>query len=79
MNADAFRQFYDYHFAVNRMLWHFIDQLSPEQFTQAKAYSHGSVRDEIVHMMNADDLWFSELRGVEPQELPDFRKTTIGQ
>ena len=72
MNADAFRQLYDYHFAVNRMLWHFIAQLSPEQFTQPMAYSHGSVRDQIIHLLNVDDPWFSELRGVEPPEPPDL-------
>lgn len=71
MNANALRHFYDYHFAENRKLWDsYIMSLSPEQFTQAAAYSHGSVRDQIVHLMNADETWFSELRGVEPSELP---------
>ena len=78
MNAAAFRQFYDYHFAVNRMLWHFIGQLAPEQFTTEMTYSQGSVRDQVVHLLNVDDLWFSELRGVEPPE-PPFPPTTIGQ
>jgi uncharacterized damage-inducible protein DinB len=31
-------------------------------------YSHGSVRDQIVHLMSVDELWFSELRSVEPSE-----------
>lgn len=71
MNANALRHFYNYHFAENRKLWEAnIMSLSPEQFTQTTAYSHGSVRDQIVHLMNVDDAWFSELRGVEPSELP---------
>jgi len=69
MNANAFRQFYDYHFTQNRKIWeNYITQLSPEQFTQAVNYSHGSVRDQIVHLLDVDDVWFSELRGSEPSE-----------
>ena len=69
MHANAFRHFYDYHFTENRKLWDsYVTPLSLEQFTQHVDYSHGSVRDQIVHLINADELWFSELRGVEPSE-----------
>ncbi|NJM05518.1 ClbS/DfsB family four-helix bundle protein [Candidatus Gracilibacteria bacterium] len=69
MNAHAFRHFYAYHFAENRTLWqNYIAQLSDEQFTQPVAYSHGSVRDQILHLMSVDDVWFSELQGVAPAE-----------
>ena len=69
MNADAFRQFYNYHFSENRKIWErYISQLSDEQFTKAVDYSHGSVRDQIVHLMSVDDTWFSGLRGVEIPE-----------
>ncbi len=43
--------------------------LSQEQFTQAMDYSHGSVRDQIVHLISADDIWFSELCGRASSEL----------
>jgi uncharacterized damage-inducible protein DinB len=71
MNADAFRQFYDYHFTENRKLWDtYVTALSQEQFTQAVGYSRGSVRNQIVHLVSVDDTWFSALRGVEiPQSL----------
>lgn len=69
MNADAFRHLYGYHFAENRKLWDgYVTQLSQEQFTQPVSYSHGSVRDQVVHLMNVDEGWFSELRGVEPSD-----------
>ena len=69
MNANAFRHFYDYHFTENRKIWDaYITTLSYEQFTQNANYSHGSVRDQIVHLMSVDELWFSELRGLEPSE-----------
>jgi len=70
MNADAFRQFFNYHFAENRKVWDTcIASITYEKFTQKVAYSHGSVRDQIVHIMNVDELWFSELRNAEPKEL----------
>src|SRR3712207_1648923 len=69
MHAHAFRHFYDYHFAENRKLWdRYVTQLSHEQITQAVNYSHGSVRDQIVHLISVDDSWFSGLRGVEIPE-----------
>jgi uncharacterized damage-inducible protein DinB len=69
MNANAFRHFYGYHFAENRKIWDTcITALSYKQFTQNGGYSYGSVRDQIVHLMSVDEVWFSELRGVEPSE-----------
>lgn len=69
MNADAFRHFYDYHFAENRKIWdEGIRSLSDEQFTRDVNYSRGSVRDQIVHLMSVDDTWFSALRATE---IPD--------
>jgi len=68
MNANAFRHFYNYHFAENRAVWSHVTLLTYEQFTQAVDYSRGSVRDQIVHLIDAEDVWFSELRGVEPSE-----------
>jgi uncharacterized damage-inducible protein DinB len=67
MNANAFRQFYDYHFAENRKIWDTcVIPLSLEQFTQNANYSHGSIRNQVVHLMSVDEAWFSGLRGVEP-------------
>jgi uncharacterized damage-inducible protein DinB len=69
MNANAFRHFYDYHFSENRNIWDaYTPSLSDEQFTQNESYSHGSVRNQIVHLMSVDDTWFSGLRGVD---MPD--------
>ena len=73
MNAEAFRYFYNYHFAQNRSLWdRAIAPLTYAQFGQEAAYSHGSVRSQIVHLLDVDDVWFSELQGIEPFDpLPD--------
>ena len=52
MNASAFRHFYAYHFTENRKIWDaYITSLSQEQFMQDVGYSHGSVRNQIVHLI----------------------------
>jgi len=57
------------HFSENRKIWgNTIRQIPQEHFTQSTGYSHGSSRNQMVHMMNVDDTWFSGLRGVELPE-----------
>ena len=71
MNADAFRHFYEYHFAENRKIWdEYVTPLSQEHFTQDVGYSRGSVRNQIVHLMNTDQGWFGDLPDVE--RVPDL-------
>lgn len=66
MNANAFRHLYDYHFTENRTLWdRYIALLTREQFAQAVAYSHGSVQNQIIHLISVDDTWFCGLRGMD--------------
>jgi uncharacterized damage-inducible protein DinB len=70
MNADGFRHLYEYHFTINRKIWdEAIVPLTDEQFLRTSEYSMGSIRNQVVHMMNIDDRWFSGLRG---EALPDF-------
>ncbi|MCA0454376.1 MAG: DinB family protein [Chloroflexi bacterium] len=72
MNADAFRQLFQYHFDENRKIWDtHIMSLSQEQFLKPDAYSVGSVRNQVVHMMSCDDYWFSGLRGLDMPDMPD--------
>jgi uncharacterized damage-inducible protein DinB len=69
MYTNAFRHFYEYHFNENRKIWDtYITPLSLEQFTQNVGYSHGSVRNQIIHLISVDDTWFSGLRRVEIPE-----------
>jgi uncharacterized damage-inducible protein DinB len=66
MIADACRHFYEYHFSENRKIWDaYVMPLSDEQFRQHVGYSVGSVQNQIVHMMSADEQWFSGLRGLD--------------
>ena len=64
MDPVAFRHFYAYHFSENRKLLELCaSQLTPQQFVQPAGYSYGSVRDQLVHLMQVDQAWFSDLRG----------------
>ena len=70
MNAENFRHLYEYHLTTNRKIWDdCIVPLDQEKFVQKVEYSVGSVRNHIVHMLNVDSVWFSDLRGEEPTDL----------
>lgn len=76
MNADAFCYLFDYHFAENRKMWDsYIMPLGQDQFVQQVDYSLGSVRNHIVHLMEVDDIWFSELRGLTEPIIPFIDET----
>jgi uncharacterized damage-inducible protein DinB len=67
MNANAFRHFFDYHFSENRKTWDsYIKSLTYDQYIKDVNYSHRSVRETLLHMMNVDEIWFCELQGIEP-------------
>jgi uncharacterized damage-inducible protein DinB len=72
MNAEAFRHFYNYHFAENRKVWEHVASLTFEQVTQKADYSRGSIREQLIHLIDAEEMWISELRGAQPSEpLPE--------
>ncbi len=68
MNADIFRHLFEYHFAENRKLWQLVRQIPFEQFVQDVPYSLGSIRNQVLHLMHVDEVWFSELSNLEPPE-----------
>jgi len=50
MDANAFRQFYDYHFAENRKIWDScIVPLKPEQFIQNVSYPMARSATRCAH------------------------------
>ncbi len=66
MNANVLRYLYNYHFSENQRIWYgFIPSLFYQQFTQQFEYSHGSIRDQLIHLINVDEIWFSQLEGIE--------------
>lgn len=66
INADGIRQLYDYHFTINRKLWdHGVLNLTQAQYVQREDYGIGSIRNHVVHLVDVDQSWFLELRGIE--------------
>lgn len=70
--AAIFHDLFDYHYALYRRVWDSIMQLSDEQFVQEIDYSHGSVRNQMVHVAVTDKRWLMGLQGN-----PDARAFTL--
>jgi uncharacterized damage-inducible protein DinB len=66
MDGDRFRALYDYHVWANHRVWDYAMQLSDEQFAQPVAHSVGSIHEQLVHLMSAEYIWFSRLKGTSP-------------
>jgi uncharacterized damage-inducible protein DinB len=65
---DLVRSALSYHDALNRRMWDSIMTLKDEQFLAPIPYSHGSIRNQVVHLTAVDGRW---LRGLQGQ--PDAR------
>ncbi len=64
---------YEYGYWANKRLLQVLSQLTPEQFTEAVAGSHGSIRNTLVHVLSAEWGWLSRCGGSErgPALRPD--------
>jgi uncharacterized damage-inducible protein DinB len=69
--ADAVRHLFDYHLAENRTAWDAAALLSDEDFEREVAYSHGSVRNQLAHLVDVDAAWFGDLGAVSLPEGPE--------
>lgn len=68
MMLKAVRSLVDYHYAAYDRVWSSVMELSREQFVQEYDYSLGSVRNQLVHVMNVDDRWLSRLQQQQPTQ-----------
>lgn len=64
MHIAMLRHFVAYHIAENATLWTYVDQLSADQYVADIAYAHGSIRNQLVHMLSVDATWLAGLRGL---------------
>lgn len=62
------RRLVEYNDVLHRRLWDSIRQLSDGQFVAEIDYSHGSIRNQMVHLAAVDGRWLRGLKG-----LPDAR------
>lgn len=70
--AEPIHTYIEYHHALTRRVWESIEHLSDEQFVTEIPYSHGSIRNLMVHLATTDARW---LRGLQGQ--PDARWLTF--
>jgi uncharacterized damage-inducible protein DinB len=68
LSLDIIQTMLAYSYAYQWKLWDSIATLSETQFLEDIPYSHGSIRNHMVHLANTDSAW---LRGLK--ELPDAR------
>jgi len=61
---DVFRTLMDYNHALFRRVWESIMQLTDEQFVHELPYSHGSLRNQMVHVAAVQMRWLMALQEV---------------
>lgn len=68
LSVEIVRSMTDYNYAYHRRVWDSVMALTGDQFTQDLPYSHGSIRNQMVHLASTDGGW---LRGLK--EIPNAR------
>jgi uncharacterized damage-inducible protein DinB len=66
--TELVRTMVAYNDALHRQMWESILQLNDDLFTVSVEYSHGSIRNQMVHLAAVDGRWTRGLKG-----LPDAR------
>lgn len=69
---ELVQSFIKYNDMMCRRVWESIRQLTDEQFVTPIDYSHGSIRDLMIHMTAVDGRWLRALQGV-----PDSRTYSL--
>lgn len=62
MELELVKAFIEYHLDLTRRVWGSIDQITDEQFLTDDAYSRGSIRNLMVHLVSTDRRWLSGLK-----------------
>lgn len=62
MQTEMIRTFIEYHIDVTRRVWESIDRITDVQFLADDAYSRGSIRNLMVHLVSTDRRWLSGLK-----------------
>jgi uncharacterized damage-inducible protein DinB len=57
MKIQVVQFLYDYNYWANQRILTTAERLTEEQFLAPRSYSHGSVRNTLVHILNAEWIW----------------------
>src|SRR5512133_436042 len=63
-NLDLVYNYIDYHCSMMRRVLESAAQISNEQFIQDDAYSRGSIRNLMVHLISTDRRWLAGLKNL---------------
>lgn len=72
----------EYHVATNRRLWqHCLQHVTDQQFTQPLGYSHGTLREQVVHLAQTDRYWLHDIQtkpvtGLNSEDYPTLASFT---
>ncbi len=72
ITKDAIASLFEYHYARNREIWASMMTLSEAQFMQDVPYSHGSLQQQWIHMIDDDAKWLAFLMGANMARLATF-------
>jgi uncharacterized damage-inducible protein DinB len=71
MGPDEFQDLFEYTYWAFDLVWDCITQLSDEQFTSDLAFSSGSIRDQVLHLIGGQQRWVDRMRGEAPSAYPE--------
>lgn len=65
MKLDLVKLCIEYHIETTRRVWDSIEQIAEEQFFANTIYSHGSIRNLMVHLASVERRWLAGLKNQE--------------
>jgi uncharacterized damage-inducible protein DinB len=58
---------FDYNIWSFGRVWNCIDQLTDEEFSKETGFSHGSIRNQVIHVMSSTRRWIDRLQVQTPR------------
>lgn len=78
MTPEIVRTLLDYHYGEQHKVWHnCVLKLEPAQYVYDTQYSHGSIRETLLHVLNGEWTWLERARGRSP--VPNFSADDLPQ
>jgi uncharacterized damage-inducible protein DinB len=71
MRIDELRLLYEYNSWANHRILKAAEAVTQEQFLKDLGNSFPSVRDTLVHILGAEEVWFTRWQGSSPKALRD--------
>ncbi len=71
MTPQEMQQLFTYNDWANKRALQAASTLTQDQFTKPLGNSFSSVRDTLVHMYGAENVWLQRFRGTSPSAFPD--------